>query len=167
MFSPLRIAGQLLAYAAFMAIVGYFSASPSYTHLAPEDALIKVNFSHAGENVTECRRLTPEEIAALPPNMRKPTDCPRERVPLRLRLDLDGETVLEEVLQPTGIWGDGPSSVYRKIAVPAGHHELALMLRDSRREDGFDYEQEGSFELKPVQNFVVDFQPSQGGFVLR
>lgn len=163
----LRFAGQLLAYALFMGVVGYLSASPSYTHLPEDQALIKVSFSHAGEPISECRRLTPDEIAKLAPNMRRPTDCPRERVPLLLRLDLDGEPVLEETLAPTGLWGDGPSSVYRKIPVAAGRHELVLKLRDSRREDGFDYDEVRTAELIPGQNFVVDFQPSMGGFMLR
>jgi len=163
----LRYAGQLLAYALFMGVVGYLSASPSYTHLAEDKALIKVSFSHAGEAITECRRLTPEELAKLAPNMRKPTDCPRERVPLLLRVDLDGVPVLEETLTPTGLWKDGPSNVYRKIQVDAGPHELELKLRDSRRKDGFDYVESRTAELIPGQNFVVDFSPSAGGFVLR
>ena len=163
----LRYAGQLLAYAIFMGVIGYLSASPSYTHLPQDQALIKVSFSHAGAAISECRRLTPEDLAKLAPNMRKPTDCPRERVPLLLRVDVDGEPVLEETLEPTGLWKDGPSNVYRKIPVAAGPHELALKLRDSRRKDGFDYVELRTAELIAGQNFVVDFSPSVGGFVLR
>ncbi len=167
MGSVLRFAGQLAAYVVFMGVVGYLSASPSYTHLAEDKALIKMSFSHAGDPVAECRRLTPAEIAALPPNMRRPTDCPRERVPLLLRVDLDGQRLLEETLEPTGLWGDGPSNIYRRVPVTAGRHELGFKLRDSRRTDGFDYEAQRAVTLAPGQNFVVDFKPGLGGFLFR
>lgn len=167
MANVLRIAGQVLAYVVFMAVVGYFSASPSYTHLAEDKALVKISFSRAGETVTECRRLTPKEIAALAPNMRRQTDCPRERVPLLLHAELDGKPLIEETLEPTGLWSDGPSNFYRRIPVMAGQHELKFSLRDSRRTEGFDYEAERTLELSPGQNLVVDFKPAQGGFVFR
>lgn len=162
----LRYSGQLVAYAAFMIVVGIFSASPAYTHLDPGKALLKVSFSHAGAAIRECRRLTPEEIAKLAPNMRRPDDCPRERVPLHLVVELDGEPLIEETLAPTGLWGDGPSNVYLKFPLFAGPHRLTLRLRDSRRDEGFDYESQVDVDLDPQQNLVVDFRPATGGFTV-
>lgn len=167
MADMLRYSGQLVAYAVFMIAVGFFSASPAYTHLDPDSALIKVSFSHAGAPIRECRRLTPEEIAELPPNMRRPDDCPRERVALRLVVELDGKALVDEALAPTGLWGDGPSNVYKRFPVPAGRHELHLRLRDSRRGDGFDHESRVAVELLAGQNLVVDFRPAAGGFVVQ
>ena len=161
-----RYAGQAVAYGVFMVLVAYFSASPAYTHLDPEQALLKVSFSHAGDPVRECRRLTPEEIAELPPNMRRPDDCPRERVPLFLVVELDGTVLYEGALPPTGLWGDGPSNVYERFPLPSGSHRLSLRLRDSRREEGFDYESRVEVDLVPRQNLVVDFRPATGGFVV-
>ena len=40
-------------------------------------AMVSVSFSHAGQRIQECRILTQEELNKLPPNMRKPEDCPR------------------------------------------------------------------------------------------
>ena len=163
----LRVLGQVLAYAAFGAVVAWFSADPRWRHHDPGQAQVKLSFSHAGETVTECRRLTPEEIAALPPNMRRPTDCPRQRVSVRVELEIDGEVMVAETLAPSGVAGDGPSTAYRRFAVAPGTHRIVARLRDTRRETGFDYEVEREVELVPRQNLVVDFQSSLGGFLFR
>ncbi len=157
--------GQFVAYALFALVVGYFATQPAYTHLDPDRALIKLSFSHAGEHLQECRRLTQEELNQLPPNMRRPMDCLRARVPLVVELELDGELLYRDDLPPSGLAGDGASTAYRKFPVTAGAHTLVARLRDTRREDGFDYEQAASITLTPQQNFVIDFRPELGGFL--
>ena len=81
--------GQIIAYAGFAAVVGFLATRPAYTYLDPEKALIKLSFSHAGAHKEECRRRTQEELARLPPTMRRPLDCNRERVPLLIELEID------------------------------------------------------------------------------
>ena len=76
-----RIFAQALLYAAFAAVVGYFATAPVYRHLPADQALIKLSFSHSGKLLAECRQRSPEELAKMPPNMRAPMDCPRERPP--------------------------------------------------------------------------------------
>ena len=49
--------------------------------------MVSLSFSRAGQRIRECRRLTQEELNRLPPNMRKPEDCPRERLPVRVLLE--------------------------------------------------------------------------------
>jgi hypothetical protein len=162
--NPLKFAVQLIAYALFAIVVGYFSASPAYQYLQPGKALIKLNFSHAGQRKVECRRLSPEEIAQLAPNMRKSLDCPRERVPLLVEIELDGSLLYRGSLPPSGLSGDGTSSVYERFTVDSGRHRLQARLRDSRREQGFDHAHEAQIELAPGQNFVIDFRAESGGF---
>jgi hypothetical protein len=157
--------GQLIAYALFALVIGYFATQPTYTHLDPDRALIKLSFSHAGEHRQECRRLTQEELNELPPNMRRPMDCPRERLSLLVELELDGKILYRDELPPSGLASDGASTAYRKFPVAAGSHTLVARLRDSRREDGFDYEQVAEITLAPQQNFVIDFRPELGGFL--
>lgn len=158
--------GQAAAYAVFMGGIGYFSVFPVYEHLAADQAMIKLAFSHAGEHREECRKQTREELEKLPTNRRGlPSECRRERVPIVLELMLDGKEVFNGVQQPTGLWNDGPSHVYVCFPVAAGTHTLVGRLRDSRREDGgFDYEAERRIELRPGQNFVVGFRSETGGF---
>ena len=162
---PTRIVYQVVAYLLFAAVVGYFSASPSYTHFDPDMAQIKLNFSHSGQRKSECRRLTPEEIAKLAPNMRRPMDCPRERLPVRVELILNGTVLFSDSLPPSGIARDGKSSAYQRFTVAPGRHHLIARLRDSAREEGFDYEHEAEIQLAPRQNFVVDFKSDSGGFI--
>jgi hypothetical protein len=91
MNSWVRIALQAVTYSGFAAVVGYLSASPAYDYAAEEKATIKLSLSHAAKRVEPCVRLTPEEIAKLAPNMRRPEKCERERLPLTVELWRDRE----------------------------------------------------------------------------
>lgn len=163
--SPGRLLLQALAYALFMGGIGYFSVLPAYQHLGPDQAMVKLAFTHAGQHVEECRKQSAEEQAKLPTNRRKLADCKRERVPIQLELMLDGQPVFSGSQAPAGLWKDGPSHVYERFPVPAGSHTLSARLRDSRRQDGgFDYEATREVVLRPGQNFVVGFRTETGGF---
>lgn len=157
--------GQAIAYALFAVVVGYFATQPPYTHLDPEKAQIKLSFGHAAQHLTECRRLTQEELNTMAPNMRRPLDCPRGRLPVLIELELDGELLYSEALPPSGLAGDGVSTAYQTFAVDPGPHQLVARLRDTSRDEGFDYEKASEITLSPQQNFVIDFHPSRGGFL--
>lgn len=79
----MSVIARILVALIFTVLVGYFALNPTLVRHAPETALIKMSFTHGGERVVECRRLSREEMLALPPNMRKREDCPRERHPVR------------------------------------------------------------------------------------
>src|SRR3970040_1953239 len=88
-----QYSGQALFYGLFVAFIGYFSVAPAYVHFPSNQALIKVSFSHAGQPLEECRARTAEELAKLPPNMRLPTQCGRERSSVTFELELDGQPI--------------------------------------------------------------------------
>lgn len=161
------IAGQIIAFALFAVGLGYFSDSPSYTYHDPAMALVMVSFSHASEHKEKCRRFTPEEIAALAPNMRRPMDCKRERVPVYVEVLMDGNRLLGKSYNPTGLAKDGAASIYERIPVKPGPHQLMAKLRASPGEDGFDYEGSASVDLKPRQLFVIDFRKDLDGFYFK
>ena len=167
MRNPLAWLGQLAAYAALMAFIGYFSAAPAYTPFDPNKAQIKLSFRHSGPPRVECRRRTPEEIANLPPNMRRSLDCPRERLPVAVELALDGKVLYSAAIVPSGLWKDGPSNSYVTFAVAAGRHQLTAKLRDSRRMEGYDHERSADIVLAPAQVFVIDYRADRGGFSFR
>ncbi len=156
--------GQIIAYTVFALGIGYFSNSPDYTYHDPAKALIMVSFSHASERRKECRRFSQEELAALAPNMRRPMDCPRERVPVYVEVIMDGNTLLGKSYQPTGLAKDGAASIYESIPVPPGHHSITAKLRDSKRIDGFDYTKSVSIALEPKELLVIDFRKDLDGF---
>ena len=158
--TPAAWIGQGLLYALFALIIGVFSSWPPYRHLASDQALIKLSFSHTGKPVADCKQQSPEELAKLPPNMRAPVRCPRERSPLVVELDVDGATAVRHSAKPSGLSKDGASSVYQRIQVGAGAHRIAVRLKDDARSAGFDHTREATVTLKPAQILVIDFDTS-------
>ncbi len=159
--------GQVVLYAAFAVVIGLFSSWPRYRHLPEDHALIRLSMIHHARRVQECEVLGPEELAALPPNMRAPMRCPRERAPLTVEIDIDGALAHRQTVPPSGLSGDGPASVYHRLTVPAGVHHLAVRLRDSVRTEGFDFEHSGIVDLAPAEILVVDFDAENGAITLR
>jgi len=159
----LRYLAQALLYVPFMALIGYFSTSPAYHHLAPGQSLIRLSISHAAQRKGECRQRTPEELAKLAPNMRAPLDCPRERSPVTIELELDGQLVVQAVAPPSGLTRDGASTIYRRLPVAAGRHRVVARLKDRVGGD-FNYVREAELELRPGRVLVIDFHAAGGGF---
>jgi hypothetical protein len=162
-----RIAAQIGVIAALAAGVALLADWPRYHQIPPQSAVIKLSFTHGSNRQSECRRRTAEELARLPPNMRKPLQCPRTRGSVYVELDLDGHRVYQASLPPSGISGDGPSRVYQRFVVAAGAHTLAVRMRDTPREEGFDYAKTAAIVLAPEDNFVVDFGNDASGFIFR
>ena len=159
--------GQLLLYAVFALIVGVFSRWPPYRHLEADQALIKLSFTHAGKRVAECRTRTAEELARLPPNMRAPVQCERERAPVRVEVDVDGAPAVRHVAQPSGLSKDGASAVYQRLNVTAGEHRIAVRLKDGATGSDFDYQREQTVKLAPAQILVIDFDAEKGGITVQ
>ncbi len=163
----LRYAGQIALYALFAAIVGYFSTSPRYRHLPPGEALLRLSFSHSGQIKGDCRRRTPEELAKLPANMRAPLDCPRERSPVIVRLELDGAELVNESFAPSGLSRDGASTGYRRLPIAAGRHEVRVRFNDDVRVSGFNYGRDRVIDAAAGQVVLIDFAPERGGVLIR
>lgn len=163
----LRLAGQFLVIALLFAAVAVLSDWPSYSQIPQNTGVMVLTFVHGADRKAECRRLTSDEIARLPPNMRRVQDCPRIRRPLYVELDVDGRGIYRDDLPPTGIAGDGPSRVYRRFVLPAGKYDVAVRMRDTARADGFDHERRESIVLAPDQMLVIDYRPESGSFVFR
>jgi hypothetical protein len=167
MIGVVRIAGGLLVILALFAGVAVLSDWPRYRQTPPGTGVVMLSLVHGADRSAECRRLTPEEIAKLPPNMRRPLECPRGRRPILVELDVGDQVRYRATLPPTGIAGDGPSREYRRFVLPAGEYELSVRMRDSPRAEGFDHQRSERVTLAPDQMLVVDFRPEAGGFVIR
>lgn len=139
-------------------------AEPAYTYLAADSALLEFSFSHAGRPLKPCRRYSHEELTNTPFSERKATSCERGRWPVYVELDLDGRPIYRGTHEPAGLWNDGPSAVYARFEVPAGRHRLEARLRDDGASSGFKFVAERTVELRPGENFVVDFRAAEGGF---
>jgi hypothetical protein len=167
MIRVLRHAVQFVLIAGLFAAVAGVSNWPIYRSISEGHAVVMLSFVHGADRQAECRRLSPTEIAKLPPNMRKVQDCPRGRRPIYVELDLGGQTAFRASLPPTGIAGDGPSKVYQRFILPVGEYDIAVRMRDSARSEGFDHARNARVALAADQMFVIDFRPQSGEFVFR
>ena len=161
-----RYVAQAVLYAAFVAVIGYFSNRPAYEHLPANDALLKVSLSHAGARKEACRERSAEELAKLAPNMRAQSVCPRERVPVVVEVEVDGARVFHVVAAPTGFAKDGASTIYRRLPIVAGRHRITARLSDTA-DGAFDYARDATLDIAPGRVVVVDFDPARGGLVIR
>jgi hypothetical protein len=162
-----RILAQAIAYGLFVALVGAFSVWPGYRLLDEQEAIVSLTFSHAAQRVAECRRLSQEELNALPPNMRKPDECPRERHQVHVDMRLDDSLVYSETVPPSGLWKDGKVNVYRRTTTDAGEYALFIGMNDSGSGDGYDYERRQDVTIVPGQNLVITFDDMQKTFVIK
>ncbi|MCP4941712.1 MAG: hypothetical protein GY924_06970 [Planctomycetaceae bacterium] len=163
----MKILAEIAMYAVFIIVVGLLSAWPPYELVDEDRAVISLVFSHAGERISECRRMTQEELNKLPPNMRKADDCPRERHPVRVELRSGTELLYQETLLPSGIWADGKASIYQRIEVQSGVHELFVGMNHSGGEMAFDFVKSESVDVQPGRNLVIQFDEQARQFLIR
>ena len=163
----MKLIREILMYAVFIAVIAALSVWPPYERLEKDRAMISLVFSHAGELISECRTLTQEELNELAPNMRAPTVCPRERHPVRVELRTGDETLYQKTLLPSGIWADGKASIYERIEVQAGVHELFVGVNDSGGDAGFDFSETLTIDLTSGRNLVVQFDDQLQQILIR
>ena len=152
-------------YAAFGGLLALFSHRPAYAPVPPGAALLQLSIAHPGARLEPCRALSEAELAQLPPNMRAPLACPRARSAVRVTVALDGRLLLDETVAPAGIARDGASTLYRRIAVPAGAHRLRVTVDDDLRRPG-QAEREQGIDLAAGRVLSIDYRPRHGGIVL-
>jgi len=162
-----KIPVTAFTYLTFAVIVGYLSVWPRFQLIDDGRAMISLSFSHAGQRIRECRKLTQEELNKLPPNMRKPDDCPRERLPIRVVFSANGETLYEAIKQPAGLWKDGSSNVYKRLTVQGGSQHLFIGMNETGESPDFDFTLEQEVELAPGKHLVVEFDDIQQSFVFK
>ncbi|HRP78909.1 MAG TPA: hypothetical protein PL183_07370 [Aquamicrobium sp.] len=160
LWMPLRFA----VLALFIAGVAALSDWPRHRSIAEGMGVVTLSFSHGADRRAACRPATEEELAKMPPNMRRTQICPRGRPSIAVEFEIDGQPVFAAEVPPSGIAGDGPSRVNRSFELPAGSYELAVRMRD-RPGDEFDWEGRRMVELKPADHRVVDFRADGGGFI--
>lgn len=165
MANSLRWFFQAIAYTVFCAFIAYFSTSPGFQYLEPGRAELKVAFKHAAKRMEECRERSREELMAMAPNMRRPKECSRKRAPILVELLLDGSTLAKKTFMPPGIKDDGTAFVYAKFPIPDGNHMLSIRMRDSNRNEGFDYVEDKEITTKTSQSLVIGFDGAANRFI--
>jgi ferredoxin len=159
---PLRAACMALVLGGLGGATGVLATRPAWHQLAPQQAVIRLSIRHSTAPKVACKPLTPQELTELKPNMRRQVGCPRERWPIYVELERNGEVIYGGTHAPSGLWNDGTATVFESFRVPAGPQELIVRMRDSGREQGYDQVRSGTVDLKPEQNFVIEFHTGQG-----
>ncbi len=103
----------------------------------------------------------------MPPNMRKAEKCERERSPVSIEVDIDGKTVLAHTSPPSGLSRDGASTLYQRLNVSAGQHQIAVRFKDNQKSEQFTSQIDETVTLKPAQVLVIDYSTDKGGIVLQ
>jgi hypothetical protein len=166
MTSPARYFLQALFYLPLMLLIGYFSSAPVFVHLPANEALLRLSIAHAGERMQACRERSQEELAKLPPNMRAAQDCPRERSPLLVELEIDGRLKYRTEAVPAGAQRDGLATLYHRLPIAAGMHRIVVRMRD-RPQEGFTYVREETLSLAGGDSLLIDFNAARGGLEFR
>ncbi len=162
----MRIFLQAINFTVFMGVVGYFSIYPEFKYLQDDEAMITLAIKHASQRQKECRKMSPEELAKLPPNMRVGMDCPRERSPLDIDVALDGKSVIAKNIESPGLHKDQTIDIFESIKVKAGKHMLSIKMNDSVRVKGPTFTHEQDIALEPAQLLVIQFDTAAGKFII-
>ena len=145
----LRVIGQTLVWMLLLAPAILLAQWPRHEPLPPGYGELRLSLVHTTQRLKPCRRLTPAELQALPPNMRKVEQCERARAPARARIEVAGQPLLDITVMPKGLQNDGRVYLHRHWPLPAGRYALYLGLRDTPGEGGPDHEYHFELELKP------------------
>lgn len=161
--AALVAAGAMLALAALSQL--------PYTPPAAGDAVLRLSWRTRGERVEECRRLSPEEIAALPAHMRREEVCEGRLLPSHLRVEVDGRVLVDDSVRAAGARGDRPLYVFREIPLAPGAHALEVRFaRQGRGSAGSTpalLELSDSLHLAPGEVALVTYDADLRALVVR
>jgi ferredoxin/coenzyme F420-reducing hydrogenase delta subunit len=161
-FRPLsvRLSIALTVLLLLAAITVLVSQLPYRSPHSPEPELV-VSFNHSGA-ILEPRKLTKEELEERLPHMRAQINVTRERSPVRLRIQVDGSTVLDQSYRPKGLANDGPSIAIARLSMKPGRHEVAVDLADSANADDWTQHWRDTVEFSDGRIRVVLFDGKNG-----
>ncbi len=165
MIDALLMVARFAVLLLIVAGIASLSNWPAHRSLPEGAGVLTLSFHHGADRGAACRPATEEELAALPPNMRRKEICPRERPPIHVELEIDGVRIFERDVPPSGIGRSGPSRVHQRFVLAAGAHEIAVRMRD-RPGDDPAWQTRQTIRMDPAEHRVIDFRSSAGGFVI-
>ena len=150
---------QLVAHASFYLciglFIGYFSSSPVYEYADSQTAELKLVVRHSGILVGQCRTLGDAELKKLPPNMRAPEICPREKSSMLVSLMVNGDAFYSAVINPAGLHRDGVLALYKRFTLRAGQVSVRLSIENGK--DGLQVFEE-VIKAAPADVLVLEYR---------
>jgi ferredoxin/coenzyme F420-reducing hydrogenase delta subunit len=121
-----------------------------------------VAMDHTGAKIDQCRELTAEEKASRPAHMQGVPVCERGRAPVRVRVTIDGNVVLNGVYKGLGFWQDGASVAMERLKVKPGSREVRVEIGDSADAAVWSYSDSRTLTFESYRRHVIHFERSRG-----
>ena len=141
-------------------LFGFLTDTPKYEVLKQEETEFKLVIRHSGLLLGECRVLSKEEIANTPPNMRRPTECPRQKAPLKVELKIDDQLYFEQTVVPSGIHDDGVVAMFEKMKIDGGQHQFQLEVKHQMNDGEQSDMLTRSLEVDPGRIVIAEYTDS-------
>ena len=141
-------------------LFGFLTDTPKYEVLKPEETEFKLVIRHSGLLLGECRVMSQEELANTPPNMRRPTECPRQKAPLKVELRIDDQLQFEQTVVPSGIHDDGVVAMFDKIRINGGEHQFQLDVKHQMNDGEQSDSLVGTLEVDPGKVVIAEYTDS-------
>lgn len=129
----------------------------------PQQAAIRLSWRHVGAQIV--KKLSAEELEALPPHMR-PQDgvAESQAVDYLLEVTLDGQQIFREQLHPGGLRRDRPIFVFHRFPVEPGKHRLKVVFKPEASEvEEAPLELDAEVELEAGQIVTVGIERDARG----
>lgn len=149
--------------------LGAFAAYPWRASDA-DVAVVRVAFRHVAAFAEAGIQRSQEEIEKLPRHMR-PASPERgqtgRRVDTRLRLEVDGRSLLERTYAPSGLRHDGPAFAYEEVVVAPGRHTLVVVLSEAAPAAAGErpprrWEARQDVDIPPGRALLIEFSETSG-----
>jgi ferredoxin len=156
------VAGGLILLLVFVASV--FLELPANTTL-PEPGQIRLVINHIGQIMAASGNLSEEILEKLPDNVDPSQVLGGERFPVRLRLVVDGDTVLEETYEPRGLRREGTIYGLESAWLPPGDYAVQVWIMDDGSEWRLVFDDQITVSAGVVNTLLFD--EGEGVFTLR
>lgn len=154
-----QLLGGVLLVSVLSLLIALVSGLP---YRSPHDSrpTLVVSFNHGGDRTGQ-QALSREEAAKRLPHMRNTVNLTRERVPVRMRVTIDGRVVHEGIYPAKGLSHDGPSLALERFPVAPGSHDIVVALNDTA-EESWRHVWQGRQEFEAGRNRVILFETKTG-----
>ena len=162
--------GRLRAMAVSLVLLGVVfglalvAERPTVTPWAGE-ARLRVAVTHPGKFKAASTDIPPEVVAKLPAGVSPEQVLGGERYPVRLRVEVDGVTVIERFYRPRGLRREGTIFGLESWSLPPGKHEVRLWLMDDEATWRLAFD--GPVDVAAGQVRTLSYDEEQETFVLR
>lgn len=132
--------------------------------LTPQGARLRVLINHSGQLLAHAQNLPADVLAKLPPGVDPAAILGAERFPVGVRVEIDGQTVLERTYRPRGLRREGAIYGSETLWLAPGTYNARIALND----DGATWRTvfAGTMELAPGEVAILNYDATVDAFVL-